>query len=237
MGDTQAAPPWYPLALVDTVVDSASFAGGLPSPWGRLRGWDYTDALSPSWWSDLEEDRWGDWPADIKEVKVTGETRQGVVVDLDGRWTAHLFPFPTGQDISSLVRYGPWATTLQEAPLVLPVAGLVREERDLVVVFPRHEVANQHEVVKDPFLLAAPLGTLHAALVEHSTPNTERRWNERLKSVEDGLKSTTLWRAPHTACGGPAERSPLARRGFVSRWQGDVCSSAAPACECAVVSG
>ena len=198
MGDTQAAPPWYPLALVDTVVDSASFAGGLPSPWGRLRGWDYTDALSPSWWSDLEEDRWGDWPADIKEVKVTGETRQGVVVDLDGRWTAHLFPFPTGQDISSLVRYGPWATTLQEAPLVLPVAGLVREERDLVVVFPRHEVANQHEVVKDPFLLAAPLGTLHAALVEHSTPNTERRWNERLKSVEDGLKSTTLWRAPHT---------------------------------------
>ena len=198
MGDTQAAPPWYPLALVDTVVDSASFAGGLPSPWGRLRGWDYTDALSPSWWSDLEEDRWGDWPADIKEVKVTGETRQGVVVDLDGRWTAHLFPFPTGQDISSLVRYGPWATSLQEAPLVLPVAGLVREERDLVVVFPRHEVANQHEVVKDPFLLAAPLGTLHAALVEHSTPNTERRWNERLKSVEDGLKSTTLWRAPHT---------------------------------------
>ena len=135
MGDTQAAPPWYPLSLVDTVVDSASFPGGLPSPWGRLRGWDYTDALSPSWWSDLEEDRWGDWPADIKEVKVTGETRQGVVVDLDGRWTAHLFPFPTGQDISSLVRYGPWATTLQEAPLVLPVAGLVRGD-DLVAFSP-----------------------------------------------------------------------------------------------------
>jgi len=42
------------------------------------------------------------------------------------------------------------------------------------------------------------VGRVHAALTAHATPNTERRWNERLKAIEDRLKTTTLWRAPHT---------------------------------------
>ena len=49
-----------------------------------------------------------------------------------------------------------------------------------------------------PVELASTAARVHAALVAESTPNTERRWNERLKAVEDKLKTTTLWRAPHT---------------------------------------
>jgi len=76
----------------------------------------------------------------------------------------------------------------------LPVAGVQREEGDSVVVFPRHACTSS----VDPSDLATAVGRVHAALVEQHTPNTERRWNERLKAMEDGLKSTTLWRAPHT---------------------------------------
>ena len=33
------------------------------------------------------------------------------------------------------------------------------------------------------------LGALHSSLAAFETPNTERRWNERLKSIEDVLKT------------------------------------------------
>jgi uncharacterized protein YqcC (DUF446 family) len=42
------------------------------------------------------------------------------------------------------------------------------------------------------------VGRLQQTLVPHATPNTERRWNDGLKSLENGLKTTTLWRASHT---------------------------------------
>ena len=198
MGDTQAAPPWFPFALVDTAPNPEDFETGLPSPWGRLRGWDYRAALSADWWNQGEEGRWGAWPEHVEKVEVIGESRNAVVLDLDGTWIAHLFPFPTGQDVSSLARYAPWASALEQAPLLLPASGLVRGNLDRVVVYPHHSTASSDEVAAHPFRIAQTLGKLHAPLVAHSTPNTERRWNDRLKSVEDRLKSTTLWRAPHT---------------------------------------
>ena len=46
--------------------------------------------------------------------------------------------------------------------------------------------------------LAANLGSIHDALQDFATPNTERRWNDRLKDIRGGTKVTTLWRAPHS---------------------------------------
>jgi len=214
-GDS-GAPAWFPRALVDRSCDPASFAEGLPSPWGRIRGWDYTAALDPAWWTSEGEGRWGSWPSAVTTVKVVGETRHAVVVDLDDQWTAHLYPFPTGKDVATLALYTPWLTSLRSAPVVLPVAGVQREEGDSVVVFPRHACTSS----VDPSDLATAVGRVHAALVEQHTPNTERRWNERLKAMEDGLKSTTLWRAPHTkhVVGLPAVH--LALDGLVSSDEG-----------------
>ena len=217
MGDTQAAPPWFPFALVDAAPNPADFEAGLPSPWGRLRGWDHRAALSADWWNQGDKGRWCGWPEHVEEVVVIGESRNAVVLDLDGKWIAHLFPFPTGQDVSSLARYAPWASALKEAPLLLPASGLVRNNLDRVVVYPHHSTASSDEIAAHPFRIAETLGKLHAPLVAHSTPNTERRWNDRLKSIEDRLKSTTLWRAPHTRHVVGLPNVHLSREGIVMR--------------------
>ena len=193
-GGELSVPAWFPQALVDRPCNPATFADGLPSPWGRIHGWNYTVALDPAWWTSEGNGRWGEWPSTVTTVTVVGETRHAVVVNLDDEWTAHLYPFPTGKDVSTLALYTPWMTSLSTAPVLMPVAGVQTDDGDVVALFPRHACTSSVE----PSALAMTVGHVHAALVGHHTPNTERRWNDRLKAMEDGLKSTTLWRAPHT---------------------------------------
>ncbi len=193
-----SAPPWFPHALLDVPCEPSTFAAGLPSPWGRLHGWDYTVALSPAWWSTAKANAWGDWPAEVESVEVVGHTSSGVVVDLDEAWTAHLYPFPTGRELSTLALYPSWSEALSKAPLTMPLAGLHDENGDFVAVFPKHACLPAAALTERPQALADGLGRLQQTLVPHATPNTERRWNDRLKSLEDGLKTTTLWRASHT---------------------------------------
>ncbi len=194
----EALPPWYPAALVDRPLDPKSFVSGLPSPWGRVHGWDYTAALSPNWWGSEANGRWGSWPNNVNAIEVIGQHRWGVEVHLNGEWVAHLYPFQTGRDVSALALHEPWARALADAPLVLPVAGQYNERGDCVAVFPMHTLRATAETVHQPVELAATAARVHAALAAESTPNTERRWNEQLKALEDKLKTTTLWRAPHT---------------------------------------
>ena len=196
--DVPPVPSWYPSALVEAPCEPAQFSFGLPSPWGRLRGWDYTAALSPIWWSTVKKNAWGDWPQKVEQVSVVTHTRRAVVLDLDERWTVHLYPFPTGKEVSTLALYSPWAEVLTKAPLLMPVAGLHGDDGDMVAVFPKHTCVSSASLVGQADALAEGLGRLHQTLVPHATPNTERRWNDRLKAMEDGLKSTTLWRASHT---------------------------------------
>ena len=66
----------------------------------------------------------------------------------------------------------------------------------MAVIYPHHDY--QPVESQQPRVLADNLGQLHEPLAAFATPNTERRWNERLKSIEGHLKTTTLWRAPHT---------------------------------------
>ena len=193
-----SVPVWFPSSLVDRPCEPSTFAEGLPSPWGRVQGWDHTVALEATWWRQDNPGRWGAWPSDVQTVKVVSHTRSAVVLQLDETHTAHLYPFQTGKDVSNLALFSPWETSLASAPLVMPVAGMHVEHGDAVVVFPVHTCTDASELVGQRLGLASSLGRVHATLVEHQTPNTERRWNERLKSMEDGLKSTTLWRAAHT---------------------------------------
>ena len=196
--DTAAAPPWYPMSLVGRACDPSTFADGVPSPWGRLHGWDFTVALSPEWWNTELDGRWGDWPSKVNRVEVVNETRFGLVLHVDDAWVAHVHPFPTGLDVSTLTLFEPWREALASAPILLPVAGMKRDRGDQVVVFPMHEVLSVESAAKRAREAVQSAGKVHAALVLHATPNTERRWNDRLKSMEEGLKATTLWRAPHT---------------------------------------
>lgn len=201
-GDSSAAPssqpPWYPFALLDRPCDPSTFAAGLPSPWGRIHGWDYTQALNAEWWNANHDGRWGEWPADITTVELVSEHRFGVVLHLNGAWVAHLYPFQTGKDVSTLSLFEPWTASLKGAPILCPVAGQKDDLGDQAMVFEMHACLSEDEVMGRPHDVVRTLGQVHAALVAHATPNTERRWNERLKAIEDQLKTTTLWRAPHT---------------------------------------
>ncbi len=198
IGEPEDHPPWYPHALVDRPCDPSTFADGLPSSWGRIYGWDYTAAMLSDWWNGEHEGRWGAWPDAITSVDVVSEDRFGLRLHLNGSWLAHLYPFQTGKDVSTLALFEPWANSLANAPLLLPVAGQKNEHGDQLVVFEVHACLSEDEVMGRPHDLVQTAGRVHAALLDHATPNTERRWNERLKSIEDQLKTTTLWRAPHT---------------------------------------
>ena len=81
--DTGPSPPWFPATLVDKVSDPSTFSDGVPSPWGRFHGWDFTVALSPEWWNTKSEGQWGEWPGDVQRVEVVNETRFGLVLQLD----------------------------------------------------------------------------------------------------------------------------------------------------------
>lgn len=189
-------PPWFPAGLTDQACEPSAFANGLPSPWGRFYGWDWRTATSPTWWNQPSNTTWGDWPSEVTKVDVLEHTRHSVIVDLDGRFIAHLFPFQTGHDVSTLALFQPWREALSSAPLLMPVGGMKDERGDMAIIYPHHD----HEPVQSHQAqpLADALGRLHKPLVAFATPNTERRWNERLKSIEGHLKTTTLWRAPHT---------------------------------------
>jgi hypothetical protein len=196
--DDAAFPPWYPHALVDRTFDPSTFGEGLPSPWGRFYGWDTNEALSVEWWSGEAEGRWGAWPTSITSITVVSQHRWGTVIHLDDAWVAHLYPFQTGRDVSTLALYEPWKEALSASPLLLPIAGLKNQRGDQLAVFPLHSSLARTEVEQQPHQAVQAVGAVQAALVPFATPNTERRWNDRLKSVEDRLKTTTLWRAPHT---------------------------------------
>ncbi len=194
------APPWFPTGLVVMPERLDSLEGGLPTPWGRLHGWDPKPAFHAAWWSEQADRAWGEWPASVSTVEVVAHHRWGVEVHLDDHLTAHVYPIQTGHEVSTLALHEAWHTALEGTELRLPVGGLKHERGDTVNVFPRHRMSSLETEVNasPPATLATRLGRLHAALAAHATPNAERRWNERLKAIEDRLKTHTLWRAPHT---------------------------------------
>ena len=198
LADAKEQPPWYPGALLEVPCDTSSFESGLPSPWGRVYGWSVTDALQPGWWQGPHEGIWGDWPTEVGHVEILSQGVSGISVLVNDAFVAHLYPFQTGKDVSNLALFEPWRTSLDGAPLLLPIAGMKNQHGDQIAVFPRHQAVEPSDAVPRAHELVNTLARIHAALVPHATPNTERRWNERLKAVEDQLKTTTLWRAPHT---------------------------------------
>ena len=198
LADVAEQPPWYPGALLEMPCDTSSFENGLPSPWGRVYGWSVTDALQPGWWQGPHEGIWGDWPTEVGRVEVLSQDVSGISVLVNDAFVAHLYPFQTGKDVSNLALFEPWRASLDDAPLLLPIAGMKNQHGDQIAVFPRHQAVVPSDAVPRTHELVNTLGRVHAALVPHATPNTERRWNERLKAIEDQLKTTTLWRAPHT---------------------------------------
>ena len=198
------SPPWYPSGLTSEPLDPSTLELGLRTPWGRIRGWNYSEAMDKSWWQKSPGSWWGFWPKKVDSVRVVAHVQNKIIVALDEEFIVHIYPLQTGYDVSTLVRYEPWEKILQSKRVLLPMGGLRNDNGDQMCMFPYHEIHSPQEVTqnlqdKDKlFALGDAVGCLHSGLKHEATPNTEWRWNARLKAIEDTLKTSTLWRAPHT---------------------------------------
>ena len=198
------SPPWYPSGLTSEALDPSNLELGRRTPWGRIWGWNYSEALDPSWWQNSPESWWGVWPKNVGSVRIVAHTQNKIIVALGEDFIVHIYPLQTGSDVSTLVRYKPWGEILKDERVILPIGGLQNDNGDQLCMFPYHEIHTPQEVAQnlqsrnELHALGGAVGRLHSALKQEATPNTEWRWNARLKAIEGTLKTTTLWRAPHT---------------------------------------
>ena len=192
-------PAWWPSGIALSSIDEAISEGTVRTSFGKTTVWDFEPYLQPNLWnSSLEVGvQWGDWNFEVQTVEVQTVSKNGLVVTLNDAYTASILPFGVGDDVSRLYRYEPWNSALVGHSVLLPIAGWTVDGNDRILVYPRYELKpfdGQTSTVMD---LTRTVGGIHSALVGFSTPNTERRWNDRLKAIEDELKTKTMWRAPH----------------------------------------
>ena len=192
-------PAWWPSGIALSSIDEAVSEGTVRTSFGKTTVWDFEPYLQPNLWnSSLEAGvQWGDWNFEVQTVEVQSVTKNGLVVTLNQTYTASILPFGVGDDVSRLSRYEPWNSALVGHSVLLPSAGWTVDGNDRILIYPRFELKpfdGQTSTVMD---LTRTIGGIHSALVGFSTPNTERRWNDRLKAIEDELKTKTMWRAPH----------------------------------------
>jgi len=192
-------PAWWPSGIALSSIDEALSEGTVRTSFGKTTVWDFEPYLQPNLWnSSLEVGvQWGDWNFEVQTVEIQSVSKNGLVVTLNDAYTASILPFGVGDDVSRLYRYEPWNSALVGHSVLLPIAGWTVDGNDRILVYPRYELKpfdGQTSTVMD---LTRTIGGIHSALVGFSTPNTERRWNDRLKAIEDELKTKTMWRAPH----------------------------------------
>jgi hypothetical protein len=192
-------PAWWPSGIALSSIDEALSEGTVRTSFGKTTVWDFEPYLQPNLWnSSLEVGvQWGDWNFEVQTVEIQSVSKNGLVVILNDAYTASILPFGVGDDVSRLYRYEPWNSALVGHSVLLPIAGWTVDGNDRILVYPRYELKpfdGQASTVMD---LTRTIGGIHSALVGFSTPNTERRWNDRLKAIEDELKTKTMWRAPH----------------------------------------
>ena len=189
--------PWWPSGIVTE--DSESFSSGrVQTVFGSIDTWNYQECLAEKWWQkpSAEGTFWGTWP-EASEVEIIHQDRKGYLIRINDRQIARITPFNLGNDLSRLMHYAPWREALEGLSLRLPSMVYHADNNDRVVVYDCPELAVNADIF-DCDKLASNLGEIHNALQTFATPNTERRWNDRLQDIEAELKVTTLWRAPHS---------------------------------------
>lgn len=172
--------PWWPKGIVQSHDDDS-----ISTSWGTLPL--HVPDVTIDWWNSLEK-TWGEWP-EASQFDLIEENQNGMWYDI-GEFKVLIIPIPTGKNASRLAR-NPQLKAALNSHLQLPIAGCDKNG-DHVLVYPKKEASK---------VTAKSLSDLHLTLIEGnwSTPNDEYGWNNRLKKVEDTLKTRTLWRAPHAS--------------------------------------
>ena len=192
-------PEWWPKGIALSSLEVAQKDGLLRTSYGRTVLWDFESFLIPEGWETAPEEGtvWGDWDIEIKTIKPLSSSSQGLVLLLNQTMIATIQPAHIGDDVSRLSRYEPWQKALKQHNILLPIGGWTVDGNDRILLYPMHNHLPFDGKDSTVLELVGTLGTLHSSLEPFTTPNTERRWNERLKAIEDQLKTKTMWRAPH----------------------------------------
>mgnify|MGYP001372113794 CR=1 FL=1 len=189
--------PWWPKGIIHD--DSEPFdSDRIQTEFGSLNTWDYQPCLTDKWWLSKPIDGivWGAWPK-VAQIEVIKQDRKGLLLRINEKQIARIIPFSVGNDLSRMVQFQPWRESLQHQPILLPSMVYSAEDNDRVAVYDCPNIVDEISST-DKMELAVNLGKVHNALHQFSTPNTEWRWNDRLKDIEAALKTSTLWRAPHS---------------------------------------
>ena len=194
-------PAWWPRGIAVSSFKVAQEDGLLRTSYGRTILWDFQSFLGPEGWNVTRNEGtfWGDWGSEIETVESISTSSQGIVLLLNKTIIATIQPVHVGDDVSRLARYDPWHEALKQHNILLPIGGWAVDGNDRILLYPMHSHLPFDGEDSSVMEMVEHLGALHTSLEQFATPNTERRWNDRLKAVEDQLKTKTMWRAPHAS--------------------------------------
>ncbi|MDA0714972.1 MAG: hypothetical protein O2866_03465 [archaeon] len=191
---------WWPIGLTSSTFEDVVADARFPTQWGFIDCWDYTVVEDTQWWKDVLQagQPWGEWPQSIETITLLKHDSSGVHYAIDDKYRVHVSPLLHTAVLSTLARYVPWEQALTNVGVLLPVSGILLHDSDAVLVYPMYTEEQDNSFV-DIRNFIQRMSSTHEALAEFATPNTERTWNADLNSLEEKMKTSTLWRAPHSA--------------------------------------
>lgn len=183
---------WWPQGIALPSMNEAIEAGHLETKWGAVSCWDVQECLQSEWWTSPKNGSWGVLkdvnPSTIEVVQRDGNR---TLLLLDSLYFALAYSIPTSNRTSTLHQNKDINSRLQPTNLHLPIGGMLLNGKDALVVFTAGKLTES-----SPEWLGQTLGEIHNMLAPLASPNDQKRWNQRLKDLEDELKPNTLWRAP-----------------------------------------
>ena len=196
-------PAWWPSGISQKSFEDSQTSLICRTSFGKTTMWNCYPATELQWWQQVPDDAtiWGDWPQEVTSVENVTEDESGIVIKLfsqDKQWIARICPLDVGQDASRIVRHNEWNTALQECDILMPVAGWSTDNSDRILIYPHYETVATNEILDNMQSIISSMAIIHSNLNKFSTPNSERMWNDSLKSIEAELNTNTLWRGPHS---------------------------------------
>ena len=196
-------PAWWPSGISQEPFEESQSSLICRTSFGKTTMWNCYPATELQWWQQVPEDAtiWGDWPQEVTSVENVTEDESGIVIKLfsqEKQWIARLCPLDVGQDASRIVRHNDWNVALQGCDILMPVAGWSTGTSDRILIYPQYEVVAKNEILDNMQSIISSMAKVHSNLSQFSTPNSERLWNDSLKSIEAKLNTNTLWRGPHS---------------------------------------
>ena len=212
---------WFPGGVVTALEPAAEQAPAgfeayrLHTRWGtQLMLWPTGDSDSFDWWKSMLPvggggERWGEVPelagATIERIDAWDGRCWRIRESSGGIMRAHFLPLDS-------CGHGRRLAGIASEVLEAAVGGLQWQGRDVLLIYRQQqgEAASDRlaKTIEEGDHTAAEqicqasgeaLGRFHSdALAWLSLPNDERRWNQRLKRLEEQLVTNTLWRAPHS---------------------------------------